>query len=235
VTIRLPEPSQSEGNGLASDLTHAQSLSGGDTERVTVEPGYPTPTQCSCRRWRIGVAGIPECRMPEPRAIPGQDPVQDRHFCVRRAVGLGSLDPGCKSSDAATLAKGEIAMSQPVPQSEGAPVHDAVSHPRLAHFLAFMAVGLAVEFTYGIVLIWLVPLTGYRRRDLLLVLVPFFNLVMVARWAWRYSASTVYWSTRDDWPSAVMPERLRKASQIGGVVAIVLLVLFLLAGGFTSG
>ena len=34
VMLRLPVPSQSEGDGLASDLTHAQMFSGGDPERV---------------------------------------------------------------------------------------------------------------------------------------------------------------------------------------------------------
>jgi len=51
-------PSQSEGDGLASDLTHAQSLSGGDPEQVAIRPGYPTWTQCSPQRWLQGVTGI---------------------------------------------------------------------------------------------------------------------------------------------------------------------------------
>src|ERR1700688_3591799 len=35
VTLRPPVPTHSEGDGLASDLTDAQSLSGGDSERFT--------------------------------------------------------------------------------------------------------------------------------------------------------------------------------------------------------
>ena len=38
VTLRLPLPSQSEGDGLDSDLIHAQSLSAADTARVASSP-----------------------------------------------------------------------------------------------------------------------------------------------------------------------------------------------------
>jgi hypothetical protein len=61
VTIRLPRRARPGVDGLASALTHAQSISGGDTERVTVRPRYPTPTQCSCQRW---LEGVTEYRMP---------------------------------------------------------------------------------------------------------------------------------------------------------------------------
>jgi len=40
-TLRLPEPSQSEGDRLTSDLTYPLSLSDGDPERVTVRPQLP--------------------------------------------------------------------------------------------------------------------------------------------------------------------------------------------------
>jgi len=39
VTLRLPLPIQPEGAGLVSDVTHAQSLSGGDPERVATRLG----------------------------------------------------------------------------------------------------------------------------------------------------------------------------------------------------
>jgi len=58
-------PSQSEGDGVASDLTHAQRFSDANTERITVRPGYSTPTKCSYQRSRQGVTGIhTEYRMP---------------------------------------------------------------------------------------------------------------------------------------------------------------------------
>ena len=44
VTLRPPVPSQSKGDGFASDLTHAQPLGGGDPERVIVRThrGHPS-------------------------------------------------------------------------------------------------------------------------------------------------------------------------------------------------
>src|ERR1700723_3306179 len=44
-TLRLPERSQSEGDGLAADLTHPLSLSDANTARVANRPGRPTPVQ----------------------------------------------------------------------------------------------------------------------------------------------------------------------------------------------
>jgi len=52
VTLRLQVASQSEGDGLASDQTHAQSLSDANTARVAVRPGYPNPVQPVGRRGR---------------------------------------------------------------------------------------------------------------------------------------------------------------------------------------
>ena len=40
VTLRLPEPNRSEDDGLASDLTHAVSLSATNTARLVNRPGY---------------------------------------------------------------------------------------------------------------------------------------------------------------------------------------------------
>jgi len=41
----LPEPSQSDGDGLASDLTDLLSLSDANAERVANRPSYPNPVQ----------------------------------------------------------------------------------------------------------------------------------------------------------------------------------------------
>jgi hypothetical protein len=40
VTLRLPERSRSEGDGLTADLTHPLSLSNANTARVANRPGY---------------------------------------------------------------------------------------------------------------------------------------------------------------------------------------------------
>ena len=69
VTLRLPEPSQSEGDGLAADLTHAQSLTGGDPAWVTIRPGRSAPTPSTSHR----VRATPEYRMPESRSASGKD------------------------------------------------------------------------------------------------------------------------------------------------------------------
>ena len=45
VTLRIPVPSQSEGDGLASDLTHPLSLSDASTAWVANRPGYPNLVQ----------------------------------------------------------------------------------------------------------------------------------------------------------------------------------------------
>ena len=60
----LPLPSQRGDDGLASALTHAQSLSDADPERVAIRPGYPTLTRCSCHRPIYTGPGISEYRIP---------------------------------------------------------------------------------------------------------------------------------------------------------------------------
>jgi len=74
-TLRLPVPSQSEGDGLAYDLTHAQSLIGGDPEPVAVRPDHPTPTQSSSHRWIHGGTGH---RVPDAPSHVGSEPRPDR-------------------------------------------------------------------------------------------------------------------------------------------------------------
>jgi len=64
VTLRLPEPSHAEGDGLASDLTHAQSLSGGDTGRGGPQDRLPgSGATCRTQRKTPG-AHSPDYRMP---------------------------------------------------------------------------------------------------------------------------------------------------------------------------
>jgi len=65
VTLRLPEPNQSEGDGLASELTHPLSLSDANTARVTVRSGYPKPVQ------PVGRRGSYEGRIPPSTGYSG--------------------------------------------------------------------------------------------------------------------------------------------------------------------
>jgi hypothetical protein len=50
VTLRLPKLNQSEGDGLASDLTRSVSRSHANTGRVTRPASYPTPVELVGRR-----------------------------------------------------------------------------------------------------------------------------------------------------------------------------------------
>ena len=59
-TLRLPERSQSEGDGLTTDLTNPLSLSDANTARVPVRPGYPKPVQHVGRRGRHREQHSPE-------------------------------------------------------------------------------------------------------------------------------------------------------------------------------
>lgn len=83
MTARLPVPSQPEGDGLASDVTHTQSLSGGDPERVAIRPGYPT--------------------RPDPHATDGNAWVRDPRLPEWHGVGARS-DYGKGIGDSAALA-----------------------------------------------------------------------------------------------------------------------------------
>ncbi len=64
-TLRLPERSQSGGDGLTANLTHPLSLKGdANTARVAVRPGYPNLVQSSCHRWLQGGTVPPSMRYP---------------------------------------------------------------------------------------------------------------------------------------------------------------------------
>jgi len=66
VALRLPERSQSEGDGLTADLTHPLSLSDANTARVAVRPGYPNPVQPVGRRGRHRARIAPSTVHPSP-------------------------------------------------------------------------------------------------------------------------------------------------------------------------
>jgi len=72
VTLRLPVPSQPEGDGLASDLTHAQSLSGGDPELVTVRTRLPDSHAILMPQMETRGLGIPCGRLPDTVRPPCQ-------------------------------------------------------------------------------------------------------------------------------------------------------------------
>ena len=78
--------------------------------------------------------------------------------------------------------------------------------PGFMHFLRFLGVwvvmGLLSVIIIGIV--WLaiaLSSTGRRKRDLLMLFIPVWNIVVEVQTIWRYTAKNVYWKPRDDRPS----------------------------------
>lgn len=74
------------------------------------------------------------------------------------------------------------------------------------HFLRFVLIYFAMALSLYILvgLIWwaiALSQTGRRKRDLLMLLIPFWNTVVVIQTVWRYTAKNVYWSARADRPS----------------------------------
>lgn len=102
---------------------------------------------------------------------------------------------------------------------------------------ASFAVGLAMVVLVG--LFWqarILARTGYRRRDLLLLLVPLVNVIVPTRSLWRYTARDVYWSARSDRPSSVQPTGQRRPVIWGGWrVYTAVLTLSVLAGALVPG
>jgi len=96
--------------------------------------------------------------------------------------------------------------------------------PDHAHLLAtaglFVSAYLLTYFTLGLGALWFAYIfnrTGYRRRDALLLFIPFFP----ARCCSRYTSRTVCWTPREDRPSSVARSGVVRKFAIGtGVVAM---------------
>jgi hypothetical protein len=81
--------------------------------------------------------------------------------------------------------------------------------------------------------------TGYRKRDMLWLFVPVWNVVVTTRCLWRYTARDVYWSPRDDRPSDVLRGWQRPASIALGwaalpIAAVIGIVIALTTDGWTD-
>lgn len=92
------------------------------------------------------------------------------------------------------------------------------------HFLRFLGVGTLMGISQVLYVGWIwfmfaCARTGHRKRDVLLLLIPFYGLVVDARVLWRYTAKSVYWSPHPERPSAPLPDPWRKnLTAIGGVL-----------------
>jgi len=80
VPRRLPEPNQSEGDGLASDLTRSVSRSRANTGRVTRPASYPTPVELVGRRWGYGQRIPPNMRGSNGGRFPASRRPVSRHI-----------------------------------------------------------------------------------------------------------------------------------------------------------
>ena len=72
------------------------------------------------------------------------------------------------------------------------------------HFLRFLGIGILMGILPLIGIIWFVialSSTGRRKRDLLMLFIPVWGIIVNVQTIWRYTAKNVYWKPRDDRPS----------------------------------
>ena len=99
VTFRLPQPNQSEGDGVASDQTHAISLRR-DAKISAVRQSARFPTPCSLSDAEEDTASA-QPRVPvalPPLAAAAQTPVRIRHLCDCRPGWEAKARPRVRSS-----------------------------------------------------------------------------------------------------------------------------------------
>jgi len=125
------------------------------------------------------------------------------------------------------------------------PPRPAESDPGFGHFMRFLGVYFLISilsFVLVGVIVQAVILskTGYRKRDLLLLMVPIWGAVVAVRTTWRITARTAYWSPRDDRPSEPFDNGGRGAAIVGWVlgpvafIGIVALAAVVGTAGWTS-
>ena len=121
----------------------------------------------------------------------------------------------------------------------GRPVAVDVRDGWFGHFLRFAgALTLVIIGHMAIVgLLWsagILNRTGYRRRDVVLLLVPIIGSVLVVITVWRYTAKSAYWSGRADAPSQPLSASMRPTVIGGGWVALAGLVALVGLTGTTA-
>lgn len=90
------------------------------------------------------------------------------------------------------------------------PAAEPVQDPWFPHALRFCGVGLLLVLawmTLVLGLLWrmhIFTVTGYRKRDVLWEWVPIIGTIAETRSLWRYTARDVYWTPREDRPSAIL-------------------------------
>ena len=75
----------------------------------------------------------------------------------------------------------------------------------LGHFVRYLLIGLVMGIIPIVNIVWFaiaLSKTGRRKRDLLMLLIPIWGLVVHVQTVWRYTARNIYWSVRSDRPSS---------------------------------
>jgi len=127
------------------------------------------------------------------------------------------------TGDGATAASG-------YPDRPGSIIEDQQSDPGFPHLLrmvgAWAAVSLSI-YALGAGLFWWAyafSRSGYRKRDILLLIIPIFGFVVAARVMWRHTARNVYWSRNEDRPSSVLSGWQRPTAIAAGWILFPLLI-----------
>ncbi len=116
---------------------------------------------------------------------------------------------------------------------------EAQLDPGFQHWLRWLGVYGSVLFSclffVGFVLVgWMFDRTGYRKRDVLLLFVPFVNANVLWRSLWRYTARSVYWSPRKDRESRPLQKPQRPVLIGAGFAVWYLLIGGAIAAGLVS-
>jgi hypothetical protein len=134
---------------------------------------------------------------------------------------------------------GEAHIQAEIARHTAAPVDTVASDGRdgwFAHFLRFVGVLALVAAGQFLVVgfLWTASIlnqTGYRRRDVFLLFVPFIGTVLAVISVWRYTAKGMYWRRRNDRVSRPMSPAMRPTLIGGGWVAIAAFVVVVAVAG----
>lgn len=115
----------------------------------------------------------------------------------------------------------------------------AVEDSNGLHFVRYLGIAMLLSLANAVVIgiVWtfvILTRTGYRKRDVLLLLVPVVGWIVSVKAIWRYTAKTMYWTPRPDRPSAPMPNGGHPALVTLGYVGFVGLIVLAIAVGATA-
>lgn len=138
-------------------------------------------------------------------------------FCRACAAPLDETGRFCGSCGTDRVSDAPAGQAQPQ------------ADPGFAHLLRFLGVGNAIYLSSALLVghFWnahLLSRTGWRKRDMLLLLVPMYGSYLSVVTLWRYTARDAYWTPRDDRPSDVLRGWQRTAAITAGLVLLPVLI-----------